>query len=169
MITYSFLREIQKKETESAGLTKLPDDFYEQIAVFLKNKKEEAMGSQSLMAIKEYENVKKVVKIIQLKREEKLILLALRNQSSDALPKIEAELLSELSTIVTNYRKLLLDTWSSEPKESNHNKKIKILKEVEQYKGLDNSIYGPFKPGDETTLPLPEAEWLVKSHLAEGI
>ncbi len=167
MITYSFLREIQKKETESAGLTKLSDSFYEEVSAFLKAKKEEAISSQSLLAIKEYENIKKLVKIIQLKREEKLVLLALRNQSFDSLPRIEAELLTELSRIVTSYRKELLDAWSSETSEPKPVKKIKIVKDVEQYKGLDNSVYGPFKPGEEATLPTPEAEWLLKSQLAE--
>ena len=169
MITYAFLREIQKKETESASLTKLPDDFYEGVSSFLKEKKDEALSSQSILIIKEYENIKKVVKTIQLRREEKLILLALRSQSApDSLPRLETQLLDELSKLVSSYRQTVLDVWSSEVSQSSL-KKIKIVREVERYKGLDNQVYGPFKAGDETLVPLQEAQWLLKSHLAESI
>ena len=80
-LSYSALREIQKKEMDSAAIIKLENDFYSQIAELLAKKKEEAMSSQSIMAIREYENIRKTVISIQAKREEKIALMALRGEN----------------------------------------------------------------------------------------
>lgn len=169
MISYSSLREIQKKETESAALSRLAENFYEQVAEFLKKKKEEALISKSILVIKEYENLKKVVMAIQTKREEKILLLTLRGQEIDGLTVQEQLMLRDISSIVEKYRNSVLEILASETVEVPKIKKIKIVKDVEQYTGLDNHIYGPFKNGQETALPFSEAEWLLKSHLAELI
>ncbi len=169
MLSYSSLREIQKKEMESAALTKLDEKFYEQVAEFLQNKREEALDTKSILAIKEYENIKKVVITIQTKREEKLVLLALRGQAVDGLTETERTMFDTISSTVKTYRDNVLEVLSTEASEIARIKKIKIVKDVEQYKGLDNNVYGPFRTGEETTLPFQEADWLLKSHLAEQI
>ncbi|MBS3067558.1 DNA replication complex GINS family protein [Candidatus Micrarchaeota archaeon] len=167
MISYSYLREIQKKEVESAALTKLDGSFYEQVAEFLKKKKEEALSTNSILSIKEYENIKKVVISIQSKREEKLFLLSLRGQAVDGLTESERTLFENISTTVQKYRDNVFEVLSKEGHDAPRIKKIKIVKDVEQYKGLDNNVYGPFKTGEEALLPMQEVEWLLKSHLAE--
>lgn len=167
MLSYSSLREIQKKENESAALTKLDENFYEQVAEFLKKKREEAFNTKSILVIKEYENIKKVVMTIQTKREEKLVLLALRGQNVDGLTQTEKAMLASIASTVQNYRDNTLEVLSAEDSGISKTRKVKIVKDVEQYTGLDNSIYGPFKSGEEAALPLQEAEWLLKSHLAE--
>ena len=169
MMSYSSLREIQKREMESAALTKLDENFYEQVAEFLKNKREEALSTKSILVIKEYENIKKVVITIQTKREEKLVLLALRGQVVDGLTDDERTMLYTISSTVKTYRDTVLEVLSTEASEIARTKKIKIVKDVEQYKGLDNNVYGPFKNGEEAALPLQEADWLLKSHLAEQV
>jgi len=168
-MSYSSLREIQKREMESAALTKLDENFYEQVAEFLKNKREEALSTKSILVIKEYENIKKVVITIQTKREEKLVLLALRGQVVDGLTDDERTMLYTISSTVKTYRDTVLEVLSTEASEIARTKKIKIVKDVEQYKGLDNNVYGPFKNGEEAALPLQEADWLLKSHLAEQV
>ena len=156
---------------ESAALSRLDDNFYSQVAEFLNKKREEAFVSKSILVIKEYENIKKVVQSILSKREEKLVLLTLRGQQVDGLTLEEQDMLQSISQTVQKYRSKVFEVINTDAQEHEHPlpkiRKIKILRDVEQYKGLDNNVYGPFKTGEETTLPMQEADWLLKSHLAE--
>ena len=77
-LTYSALREIQKKEMESSEIVKVEPDFYEQVSTLLRERKLAAMNDDSMSALKEYENIRKIASGIQAKREEKIFLMALR-------------------------------------------------------------------------------------------
>ena len=165
MFNYTTLREIQKKEMESSAFVPVENDFYEQLAKLLEQKHNEAQQSNSLLAIREYENIKKIIQTIQNKREEKIALMALRgNVESTGLSQEETQLLKKLHADIQQSRATVKKVWESEQSTA---KKVRIMKEVERYKGLDNNIYGPFKPGEELLLPKEEAEWLLKANLAE--
>jgi DNA replication initiation complex subunit (GINS family) len=167
MLNYSDLREIQKKEMESSAIVGLPEDFYRIMSEMLSKKGSEAMSSKSLLSIKEYENIKKIIAAISAKREEKIVLMAVRGEKEGAgLTAEEKEMLKELSSIIKRSRETVKAVWASEepPEDA---RKIKILKDVSQYRGLDNSVYGPFRAGDEQMLPRAEAEWLLKAGMAE--
>jgi DNA replication initiation complex subunit (GINS family) len=166
MLNYSELRDIQRKEMESSAIVSLPDDFYELISALLTKKKEEALSSKSLVVIKEYENIKKIVAAVAAKREEKIALMAVRGETEEnGLTREERELLKGMSSIIKSSRESVKSVWETEEKVTSQ--RIKIIKDVEKYRGLDNSIYGPFKQGEEQSLPRPEAEWLLKSGMAE--
>jgi DNA replication initiation complex subunit (GINS family) len=166
-LSYFTLRDIQKRETESAAAVKLEDDFFKQVADLLAAKKNEAMGSQSIMTIREYENIRKTVISIQAKREEKIMLMALRGETEgNNLTPEERDFLRRFVDDVIAMRNTVTDLWSSEVKPEGI-KKIKIIKDVEKYSGLDKNVYGPFKPGDIPTLPKEEAQWLLDAKMAE--
>lgn len=169
MLTYSKLREIQKKETDSAALTNLEPTFYNDVAQFLSGKKEKAMESESLLAIKEYENIRKIIAAIQSRREEKIVLMAVRGESEQTgLSSDEAQLLKNISELVNTCRDHVSNIWmgkGDKPK----TKKVRILKDIEAYTGVDKNIYGPFKSGQEPALPQAEAQWLLKSRMAENL
>ncbi len=169
MTTYSDLRDIQRKEMESSAVVPLPEDFYHAVSDLLSKKSEEALSSKSILSIKEYENIKKIVIAIQSKREEKIVLMAVRGErEGSGLTAEERELLKELSSIIKKARETVKSAWSStEQEEADASRKIKIVKDVSQYRGLDNSVYGPFKQGTEQLLPRAEAEWLLKAGMAE--
>lgn len=167
MLNYSDLREIQKREMESSAIVSLPEDFYSLISMMLAKIGSEAMNSKSLLTIKEHENIKKIIIAISAKREEKIVLMAVRGEKEGAgLTAEEKEMLKELSTIIKRSRETVKAVWASEEAPSDE-RKIKILKDISQYRGLDNSVYGPFKAGDEQMLPRAEAEWLLKAGMAE--
>ena len=46
-------------------------------------------------------------------------------------------------------------------------KKVRFTKDVPAYMGTNSQTFGPFKNGDEGTLPPEEAEWLLRGKLAE--
>jgi len=167
LLNYSNLREIQKKEMESAAITPLEDDFYEKVSELLKKKKESAVKSQSILEIREYENMKKIIISIQSKREEKMVLMALRGETEGkGLTSEEKKMVDELSKTIQKYRGSM-DISTEEEKEDVKKKTVRIIKHIEQYKGIDNDLYGPFKEGEEVLLPAGEAEWLLKAKMAE--
>ncbi|MBU0531912.1 hypothetical protein KKB44_00285 [Candidatus Micrarchaeota archaeon] len=166
MFDYSALRDIQKKEMESSAIVNLSDDFYQIISELLSKKKKDALSSQSLLAIKEYENIKKIVLSISAKREEKIALMAVRGEGDlSGLTTEEKQMLKDLTSIIIKSRESVKNVWSAISSISE--RRIKILKNVAQYRGLNDSLYGPFEEGEEKTLPLAEAEWLLKAGMAE--
>lgn len=170
MLDYSYLREVQKKEMESSAVVSLPDDFYRSVSELLSKKGQEAQHSKSLLAIKEYENIKRIVAAIQTKREEKIVLMALRGENEGGdLTNEEKELLKELSSIIKKSRDVVKNVWDRETPVPDDSRRIRIIKDVAEYRGLDNSVYGPFTEGEEQLLPQPEAQWLLKAGLAEPV
>jgi hypothetical protein len=169
MLNYAALRDIQKKESESAAIARLEPSFYEEAAKFIAEKKRAAIESGSILSIKEYENVRKIVAAIQMRREEKIVLMAVRGESdAPGLTTEESALLRELSERIAQSRAKVSEIWNGDgaggaPK----SRKVRILKDIEAYTGLDKAVYGPFRNGEEKTLPAPEADWLLKSRLAE--
>ena len=168
MLNYSDLRDIQRREMESSAIVSLPDDFYKVVSHMLAKKCGDAMASKSILVIKEYENIKKIIMAIQSKREEKIVLMAVRGEhEGPGLTEEEREMLKDLSSIIIRYREVVKNVWGNEDAVPGNSRRIKILKDVSQYRGLDNSLYGPFRPGEEASLPSPEAEWLLKAGMAE--
>ena len=168
MVNYSDLRDIQKREMESSAIVSLPDDFYEAVSQLLSAKKRDALASQSMLAIKEYENIKKILLSIQAKREEKIVLMAVRGENAGAgLTTQEREMLKELGVIVARSRDSITRVWGNDEAKPDSSRRLRLLQDVTQYKGLDNAVYGPFRKGEECLLPPPEAEWLLKSRMAE--
>jgi len=48
-------------------------------------------------------------------------------------------------------------------------KKLRILKDVQAFRGLDGKTWGPYKTGDEISLPLEEAQVIERGRLAETV
>ncbi len=180
-LTYSALREIQKKEMESSEIVKVEPDFYEQVSTLLRERKLAAMNDDSMSALKEYENIRKIASGIQAKREEKIVLMALRGDKiHEGLTEKEHELLEYIMEKLNDTRMNITSEWNrnNEKSESETSKttnkkadaqKVIILKDVAQYKGIDSKIYGPFKSKEQAILPTSEAEWLIKAKMAENI
>ncbi len=156
------LREIEKKELSTSLPTQLPENFYDIVKELLEEKRKEAVVTCSIDAVKEYENIKKTVKIISQKREEKIILLALRGQEAEGLTREERELWEKVQEAVGKMREKVERFLESEVR-------VKIIKPVAQYKGMDNKLYGPFNVGEEKVLPSQEAKLLLEAGLAELI
>jgi DNA replication initiation complex subunit (GINS family) len=168
MVNYSDLRDIQKREMESSAIVVLPDDFYDSVSALLSAKKRDALSSSAMLSIKEYENIKKILLSIQAKREEKIVLMAVRGENVGAgLTPQEREMLRELTGIVVRSRDAITKVWSNDEAQPGSSRRLRLLADVTQYKGLDNAVYGPFHKGEECLLPPPEAEWLLKSRMAE--
>jgi hypothetical protein len=167
MLTYAVLRDIQRREMESSALVELDADFFSKVGELLAEKKNEARQGKSMLPVREYENIKKIVRDIQIKREEKMVLMAIRgDKSGKGLTPDELELLEELISTVEKGRSKLVGIWSDEGDDPVR-VKVLMVRDVEKYKGLDNKTYGPFKEGEEHLLPEAEAKWLSKEGMAK--
>lgn len=170
MLAYSDIREIQKKEMDSAAIVVLEKEFYVKLRELLAKKKKEALESSSLLSMKEYENIKRIALSVHAKREEKLVLMALRGENSvPGLSEEEEILLVQVREVVKKARASFKEALGEDEGYAPRINKIRILNDVEQYVGLDKSLYGPFKKDEEHALPKEEAEWLLKSKMAEMI
>lgn len=157
---------------ESSALVPLPEGFYQTFSEMLTKKKEEALHSKSILSIKEFENMRKILVSIQAKREEKIVLMAIRgDEASAGLTAEEKDLLSKLKILIESSRGHIKSVWENESLNGTKigGLKIKIVQDVAQYKGIDNAVYGPFKCGEEHTLPAAEAEWLLKAGMANPL
>ncbi len=170
MLNYSKLREMQRAEMSSSELCSVEEEFYSELRGFLGEKKDEAMGSQNLLVIKEYENLRKIARAIVNKRNEKLVLLALRGKKETAgMTREEGNFLTHLSRAIDENESELAFIFeeSNGGGRKDNIKRVRLLKNISPYKGLDEKVYGPFKTGDEVDLPPDEAKWLLKEKMAE--
>ena len=169
-IDYGVLRDIQRQELSSPRLTKLDEDFYSRVKDFLSAKKDDAFSSNSILKIREYENLQKIVVSIKEKREEKIFLMALRGDKvNGSLTPEEKELFNELVGVLKKFR-VDIDGSVEEAEEIKREQlKVKLIKDIEAYKGLDGNVYGPFKKEELVSLPKAEVDWLVKAKIAEMV
>lgn len=174
-LDYKKLRNIQRDERDGTALAPIPDDFYLMIEKLIRAKKVEAENGKSLAGIKELENIVKTVKNIRELREQKIVFRALRSEKRDVGGMIKDEkrmygkVIGVLKDCRVRFEEMMQDAEPEESRTPEALKKIKMLKEIPAYKGVDTGTYGPFKLGEERLLPEREAEWLVKGRLAEVI
>jgi len=88
-INFKFLRELQKNERESSELQKLPDDFIDALKEYIMRKRA-LLENPEMMTFterKEIENIKPVVKYILDKREQKIVIAAMRSARTGIKPQ----------------------------------------------------------------------------------
>lgn len=196
MITFKYLREIQKTERTSAELCKLDDNFYQAVKAYVLRKKrlKDKSADMSFADKKEIENIGPVVKSIYDTRERKIVLGAIRSARTgikieNILPEEEA-LLSDIKEKITNSRRDLEsmldppDDGSSHEnevpaakgKESGPDKKdddagrdIRIIEDIPEFIDENLANHGPWKSGEIVKCPEDFCEIFVKSRKAEYV
>jgi hypothetical protein len=95
--------------------------------------------------------------------------MAVRSESRyDGLTKEEQIMLKDLASIIEKSHSEVALVWGLEKHNTPAKKilRVKMLHNVEQYRGQDDLLYGPFRTGEEQILPVGEANWLLKSGMA---
>jgi DNA replication factor GINS len=172
--------ECWRKENEDFELTRLPDNFYPQIAEHLRKIKEEMrmIDQKTLKASllrKELENVKRIgLELIEL-RYKKLAQKLIKGEKipADRLT-IEERILKNTSNLAHAYQNFVTDliqrqTLKYEIKQERRNNVLRFLKDTPAIVGSDLKTYGPFKVEDVASLPPENAEILVKRGVAEKV
>lgn len=197
ILTFRFLRELQKKERATKELEKLDTDFYGQVAKYIEQKINLNLEDNSDFTSKrDLDHTKIIIKDILNRRERKVINLAMLNARENLLPKNilpeEKELFERITTGVKKYRSTLgLVLYDDEKKDDNETKikeeqttadrpekveepkkenrtiKITILDNIPQFMADNGESYGPFKKDDIVDIPAAAAELLIKIKKAE--
>jgi len=183
----SELQETDKKEKEGSGLSSVPHDFYTRLRMLIGSKRD-SMNKDNILSIREYENILMLSKRVLSRRISKISYFASRNLDLENMTDEERQLYASISSSAKALTDLVdrgLEDYKAEaPKEAKKEtkeqpkaeagiikeKKIRIVKFVDAYKGLDGSEYGPFSIGTVASdLPETEMDWLVEEKYAEEI
>jgi len=168
VMTYEALYDTLRREKTRNELQKLPDNFFEDVAKYLIEKKsilESQDKKDSVFASKEVEKTKMQIKNSKLilnelieKREFKIMQLALSasktNQDySEMLSECENDLYNNIRDVVTSFRSKINDGLNNSKKIENKMIKLKFLENVPEFIGENMQKYGPFEPGNEAEIP----------------
>ena len=199
MITFKYLREIQKTERTSAELCKLDDNFYQAVKAYILRKKrlKDKSADMSFADKKEIENIGPVVKSIYDTRERKIVLGAIRSARTgikieNILPE-EETLLSDIKEKISISRRDLesmldpvddgtdahlpgSEAPTAKAKESRSDKndevearKIRIIEDIPEFIDENLANHGPWRSGEIVKCPEDFCEIFVKSKKAEYV
>jgi len=199
IITYETLYEILRKEKSSSELQRLDENFFQNVVKYIKEKSEILESQKKKTSIfasveivktqKQVENIKRILKELYERRENKIIQIALfssrTSQKKENLSLLEEEekFYQKLESIFSIYRKDILFKILSkelpkieepkdikiENKDKNKTKLIRFLHSLPKFVGDDLNIYGPFEEEDITNLPYKVAKVLIKKRRAQEI
>ncbi|MBS7647228.1 MAG: hypothetical protein QXK93_07350 [Candidatus Bathyarchaeia archaeon] len=174
---YGDLLEIWKNELKTNELTKLPKDFVQKVAEYLKEiDKESKMLDKktvkaSLLNI-EALNIKRMLNEIMRIRRHKLIKKALRGEKISELLSFEEEFYSKLAPLLElhqeSVRNVLMGRGAATKIEHKYFV-LRFLAEIPEIIGSDMKVYGPFKAEDVAVLPVENAKIFVKQGLAVSV
>ncbi|MFH0936473.1 MAG: hypothetical protein V1815_02235 [Candidatus Woesearchaeota archaeon] len=202
IITYETLYEILRREKYKTELQPLDKDFFKNVLNYLREKqdildsqknKETFFNFTEIQKTQtQLDNIKKILKELYERRENKIIQIALfssrsknKTDASIMLPE-EKSLYDHLNRIFSNHRDGILHNLLSynfpslaekekpkdikiEKKEQEKTKLIRFLHSIPKFIGDDLNIYGPFEEEDIGSLPLDIANLLIKKQRAEEI
>ncbi len=181
-LSYRKLCDLFRDEKASNGICKLPGDFEKGAAEYLSHLEEGAKESHD--AARERENSSRMLRQILRLRRQKVVFRALAGTAehhAEGMTDEEHALYDRVGALVadeeTRAEKLGLERISQKARKKEEEqaeqaigdafKKLRILKEIPSYHGADGKEWGPYKIGEEVSLPPSEADWMTRGRLAE--
>jgi len=180
MITYNDIYEVARKERYSDQLQPLSKVFVEDVASYLKDKKEIASKEDDgfsdviVKTKKQLENAITLFKELMLRRRKKILNLVLiaaetgiSKQDFDNMLTFEKDLFEELMKCVeVSGKKLEMVLNGAEKKQ---NDLVAFKENVEEFVGLDGEKMGPFDQGQIANIPKEIAKILIDDGKVEMI
>jgi DNA replication factor GINS len=178
---YNDLYEKWKKELENVELEALPPDFYRKVADYLKHLKEEGrMIDRRTVKARllgcEIRNAKRMLRELIQMRHKKLVKKVVAGEKvpygflTVEEEKLRTGCLPIFEVYQTFVKNLLRGQISHVDIVVQHkNNALRFLKDVPEIIGVDMQTYGPYKAEDIASLPVENAQILVKQGLAEKI
>ena len=185
-LNYETLYEILRREKIKPELQKLDKSFYQNVENYVKEKID-LLDSQkqksSIFAQKEIEktekqleNIKKIIKELYEKREQKIIQLAIAfakttnlQDTPEVLPE-EKLIFDSVMNILKKARERIINNKLEKPKVikmEDETKLVRFIQAVPKFIGDDMNEYGPFEEEYVALLPSKVAELLIKNNRAE--
>ncbi|MEM3695301.1 MAG: hypothetical protein QXJ11_05015 [Candidatus Bathyarchaeia archaeon] len=178
---YKSLYETWEREVKNQELQRLPPDFYVMVADYLRKLREEGrmLDRKTVKASllkRELVNVKQMVNEIILTRYRKAIKLLAKGEKipQDMLTAEEAKIYCgamPFADAIQNFIKSVLRGFLPKAEVEITRKRVvlRFLVDVPAIIGADMKAYGPFKAEDVASLPVENANILVKQGLAEKV
>jgi len=170
VISFEYLRKILNEEKKSQNLTKIPDDFYETVRMYVEGKKKLAKEKKDEIELR---NIERIVENIFNLRERKIINFAIMAARAGVQPSNltseERQFFQKVFETLKE-RRVILDKIRS-ALEGEVKKEVEILVVFKQdfpaFVGIDGQTYGPFKKGDIAKLPEENRKILVSKGIIE--
>jgi DNA replication initiation complex subunit (GINS family) len=158
------------EEKKSQNLTKIPDDFYETVRMYIEGKKKLAKEKKDEIELR---NIERIVENIFNLRERKIINFAIMAARAGVQPSNltseERQFFQKVFETLKERRVILEKIKSA--LEGEVKKEVEILAVFKQdfpaFVGIDGQTYGPFKKGDIAKLPEENRKILVSRGIIE--
>jgi DNA replication initiation complex subunit (GINS family) len=181
MITYNDIYEAARKERYADQLQALSKGFVDDVAVYLKEKKDIALKQDDIFSDviiktkKQLENAITLFKELMVRRRKKILNLVLiaaetgiSKQDFDNMLLFEKELFEELMKCVEiSDKKLDRSLNKSGAEEVSKNDLVLFKEDIGEFVGLDGEKLGPFENGQIANVPSEVAKILIEDGKAE--
>jgi DNA replication initiation complex subunit (GINS family) len=180
MITYNDIYEASRKERYSDQLQPLAKNFIEEVAEYLKDKKEAAsreddMFSDAIIKTKkQLENAVTLFNELMLRRRKKILNLVLiaaetgiSKQDFENMLGFERTLFEDMMKTIDSTDKSLQEILNGKKEEQGKNELILFKTNVDKFMDLEGGNLGPFEKGQMANIPKNIAKILVEDGKAE--
>ncbi len=170
-ITFEYIREAQRAEQKSQQLNKLPEDFFEKVKEYIRQKRENAKKNED--ALLEIKNIERIVEDIYNRRESKIVSLAVLSVRTGLIPAnmlVHEEELFEQITRALRKSRIFLDSLMEKPlRKQAEYIRVEFLDDIEEFIGIDLKKFGPYNKGDKALIPKDNADLFVKAGKAKKV
>lgn len=180
MITYNDVYESARKERYSEQLQPLPRNFVEEIAEYLREKKETTAKEDSIFSDviaktkKQLENAITLFNELMLRRRKKILALVLiaaetgiSKQDFDNMLPFEKTLFEEMMKCIDFTDNNIKAILNGKKQEEDKNDLIIFTTRVEEFMDSEGEKLGPFEKGQMANIPKAIAKILVEDKKAE--
>ncbi len=202
VLTYESIYETLREEKYKQELQPIDKNFYKNIIAYLQEKqktidsqrgKESIFSEQIKKTQKQLESVKKMIKEIYERRENKLLQLALfasrskREEDTSNMLNEEHGFFKSIFEEINKYRNGILNSVLTaqspviekkepeaktkeikrEESEPENTKEVTFIHAVPKFMGTDMKVYGPFESGEKAKLPGKLADVLITKQRVE--
>jgi DNA replication factor GINS len=180
---YNRLLEAWMRELENEALQQLPEGFYREMSEYVSRLREQARmlehgTMRSRIALREKEYAERMLRELFETRLRKMISKEVEGgevEASALLPE-EKFFHSELRRVLNEHRERLKSILSGRPPRIEAGptakggyKVVRFLEALPAIIGVDMKTYGPFKPEDVASIPVENAESLIRRGVAKEV
>jgi DNA replication initiation complex subunit (GINS family) len=180
MITYSDLYEAARKERYSEQLQPLPKNFIQEVAEYLKEKKQLSLKEDDIFSDmiaktkKQLENAVTLFRELMIRRRKKILNLVLiaaetgiSKQDFDNMLSFEKSLFEELIKNIEDSEKKISEILDGKTAEELKNELVIFKTDVEEFLDMEGEKIGPFQKGQVANIPKEIAKILIEDGKAE--
>ncbi len=180
---YDTLLDAWRKERHSGDLQPLPEGFYVEMTGYVSELREQTRmldkGSmRGRISEKERENAERMLRELSHLRLRKIVNIELEGEAivGSVLTREERALRADLRGLLSSHEDRLksilmgrVPQVDAKPRQRSGLKVVRFLQAVPAIMGIDMKTYGPFEPEDVVSLPVENAENLIRRGIAKEV